>query len=125
VVQRQPEDIQNFLLPDLRPKQNVRAFVRCVDRWRSRADILDHLDRANLFIVPLDNRRGWYRYHTIFANLLQQRLNKHLQPKEIMLLRRKASAWYEQAEMPEEAITLALAAQDYEFSADLIRKEMS
>ena len=56
-------------------------------------DILEYLERANLFIVPLDDRREWYRYHRLFSDLLRQRLRKTF-PDAVSTLHRRASAWY-------------------------------
>jgi len=81
--------------------------------------ILDMLDRANLFIVPLDNERRWYRYHHLFADLLRQRLHQTQRDKEPMLHIR-ASEWYEQNGFADSAIEHALRAGDFERSARLI-----
>jgi LuxR family maltose regulon positive regulatory protein len=59
-------------------------------------NILDYLDRANLFLIPLDNRREWYRYHQLFAELLRQRLKDTFPAKEIAQLHRVASVWCEE-----------------------------
>ena len=76
------------------------------------------LDRANLFIVPLDNERCWYRYHHLFADLLRQRLRQaHLE--QITALQDRASVWYERKDLLPDAIYHALAAKDYERVAAL------
>jgi LuxR family maltose regulon positive regulatory protein len=81
--------------------------------------ILEHLERANLFIVPLDDRREWYRYHQLFVDLLRQRLRQTL-PDLLPYLHRRASAWYAEHAMPPEAIEHALQAEDYARAAELI-----
>ncbi len=62
----------------------------------SPSNILEYLDRANLFLIPLDNRREWYRYHHLFAELLRQRLKESLPPEAIGNLHRAASRWCEE-----------------------------
>ena len=75
--------------------------------------MLDALERGNLFVVPLDDKRQWYRYHHLFADVLQARVMKQ-QPDEVATLHRRASEWYEQAGYPADAIRHALAAEDFE-----------
>jgi LuxR family maltose regulon positive regulatory protein len=81
--------------------------------------ILETLDRANLFVVPLDNERRWYRFHHLFADLLRQRL-RQVHPEWIATLHQRASAWLEQNGFPEEAIEHALRAGDLERAASLM-----
>jgi LuxR family maltose regulon positive regulatory protein len=82
---------------------------------------LEQLEAANLFIVPLDNERRWYRYHRLFADLLRKRL-RHLHREEVPILHRRASTWYEQNDLLPQAINHALAAEDFERAADLIER---
>ena len=80
--------------------------------------ILEMLQHTNLFIVPLDDERRWYRYHHLFADLLRQRLRQaHLE--QIPTLHSRASEWYEENGLPSDAIRHALAAEDFERAADL------
>jgi len=83
--------------------------------------ILEYLEHANLFIVPLDGERHWYRYHHLFADLLRQRLRK-VQPDAVPALHRRACRWYEQNLMSAEAIEHALSAGDFERAARLIEQ---
>ena len=85
-------------------------------------EILEYLERANLFIVPLDNERRWYRYHRLFADLLRQRLHQ-TQPDLEPMLHGRAGAWYEQNGPMAAAIDHALSAGDLEWAADLIEQE--
>jgi LuxR family maltose regulon positive regulatory protein len=80
---------------------------------------LDRLDRANLFIVPLDEERQWYRYHHLFADLLRRRLHQ-TQPEWVPTLHLRASEWYEQNGFDDEAIEHALHAGAFERAARLI-----
>ena len=81
--------------------------------------MLGILERRNLFLIPLDDQRKWYRYHHLFRDLLQSRL-KQTFPDEIALLHQQASAWYAANNNLESAIGHALGAQDFECAASLI-----
>jgi LuxR family maltose regulon positive regulatory protein len=80
---------------------------------------LETLERGNLFVVPLDDQRQWYRYHHLFADVLQAHLIE-AQPEQVSSLHQRASAWYEQNGIPPDAIRHALAAEDFERAAGLI-----
>jgi LuxR family transcriptional regulator, maltose regulon positive regulatory protein len=81
--------------------------------------ILEYLEQANLFIMPLDNQRVWFRYHHLFADLLQARFRQS-EPHLVPDLHLKAAGWYEQNGFIAEAVRHAFAAQDYGRAADLI-----
>ncbi len=81
--------------------------------------ILERLEAANLFLIPLDGERRWYRYHHLFADLLRQRLHQ-TQPDWVPTLHHRASEWYEQNGFADEAIEHALRAEDFERAADLV-----
>jgi len=83
--------------------------------------ILEHLEAANLFIVPLDDERRWYRYHRLFVDLLRKRLGQ-TSPNLVPELHRRASAWHEREGLIAAAIDHALAARDDEHAADLIER---
>mgnify|MGYP001817178946 CR=1 FL=1 len=83
--------------------------------------LLEYLDQANLFLVPLDHRRGWYRYHHLFADVLQRRLRR-VEPSQIPELHQRASAWYEGEGHHGDAIHHALAAQDLAGAAHLVEQ---
>jgi LuxR family maltose regulon positive regulatory protein len=80
-----------------------------------------YLERANLFISPLDNQRQWYRYHPLFADLLRHRL-KLSYPDQVATLHLRAGQWYEQAGLTAHAIRHALAAQAFGYVADLVEQ---
>ena len=82
-------------------------------------EVLGDLERDNLFLIPLDNRRCWYRYHHLFADLLRNQL-KASQPDLVPALHRQASAWYAANDLRPEAIAHSLAAEDWERVAQLI-----
>jgi LuxR family maltose regulon positive regulatory protein len=85
----------------------------------SSQSVLEHLESANLFIVPLDDERRWYRYHRLFSDLLRKRLWQTF-PELVPVLHSRASNWYEQQGFAGEAIQHALAAKSYERAAALI-----
>ncbi|UCF60631.1 MAG: hypothetical protein JSV37_12830 [Anaerolineaceae bacterium] len=83
--------------------------------------ILKDLERANLFIVPLDAKREWYRYHRLFGDLLQARLQRK-DPRRIPALHRQASEWFEDHSLLDEAVQHALLSYDHAYVADLIER---
>ena len=83
------------------------------------SDMLMALERANLFLVALDDRREWYRYHHLFADVLRARLLAE-QPELVPLLHQRASRWYERHDLAEEAVRHALAARDFDRAAHLM-----
>ena len=84
--------------------------------------MLKDLYQANLFVLPLDEEGQWFRYHHLFADLLQARLRHSLSPDAIAVLHQRAAVWYEQSDMVPEAIDHALAAKDYSHAVQLIGK---
>src|SRR5215217_3391147 len=94
VLERQPDDVRTFLLQtSILSRLNGSLCDVVVGREGGRA-MLEALDRANLFLVPLDDRRHWYRYHHLFADVLRARLLDE-QPEQLPDLHRRASGWYE------------------------------
>jgi LuxR family maltose regulon positive regulatory protein len=83
--------------------------------------MLESLDRANLFLVPLDDSRRWYRYHHLFADVLRAHL-RELRPEEEAVLHRRASLWFESDGDTSAAIRHALAGRDHARAADLIER---
>jgi LuxR family maltose regulon positive regulatory protein len=82
---------------------------------------LQQLERANLFLISLDDEGNWYRYHNLFAGVLRSRLQQ-TQARLVPDLHRRASAWYEQLGLFDEAVQHALAARDFELAARLIEQ---
>jgi len=121
VLNLQPEHIQNFLLQTSILNRLSEPLCDFVTDKKGSQKILDDLERANLFIVPLDNKRHWYRYHHLFADLLRQRLHQ-TQNDLVPELHSRASKWCEQNGLEDEAVDHALAAQDFELAAYLIRE---
>ena len=121
ILQQQSERIQNFLLRTsiLNPLCGPLCDAILLDSSNSGQETLEYLEQANLFIVPLDNERRWYRYHRLFADVLHAHLMKK-QSNQVPTLHQRASEWYEQDGSPPDAIYHALAAKDFERAAGLI-----
>ena len=119
VLNQQSEDIQNFLLQTSVLDQLTSSLCNAVTDEENGQMILEMLERANLFIIPLDNEREWYRYHHLFADLLRQRLRQtdlHTAP----ILHTRASVWYQENSFIDQAVDHAFLAEDYERCAVLI-----
>jgi LuxR family maltose regulon positive regulatory protein len=119
VLQSQPPPIRDFLLATSILGRMTGSLCDAVTGRADGRATLEGLDRANLFLVPLDDRRRWYRYHHLFAEVLQARLLDE-QPHEAPALHRRASAWYAEHGEHDSAIQHALAAEDHALAADLI-----
>jgi LuxR family transcriptional regulator, maltose regulon positive regulatory protein len=122
VLNRQPEPIRNFLLQTSILYRLSEQLCDFVTDQNGSQKILNDLDKANLFIVPLDNKRGWFRYHHLFKDLLQQRLNQ-MHGDLVADLNRRASTWHRQNGLEDEAVNHALAAKDYGQVALLIEEK--
>ncbi len=84
---------------------------------------LDWLERSNVLIIPLDERQGWYRFHPLFKQLLQQRLQARISTEELAMLHQRASVWYATQGLIEEAIRHALAAGDTSGATQLVEAQ--
>src|SRR5262245_3761376 len=122
VLQQQSESIQTFLLRTSILDRLCGPLCDAVLLAPSASgqEALEYLERANLFIIPLDNERRWYRYHHLFADLLRQRLPQSLgsspgeTERRVNELHIRASQWYEENGLAIEAFQHAAAAQDVE-----------
>jgi len=121
VLQKQPEIIQTFLLQtsilDRMCGQLCDAVL--LNSSITGQETLEHLERANLFVIPLDHERRWYRYHHLFRDLLCQRLMLKISPEEIARVHIHASEWLEANGDIAEAFHHALAAADVDRAARL------
>jgi LuxR family maltose regulon positive regulatory protein len=142
VLNQQPENVQNFLLQTAildrlngslcdavrfgKTKSTSSSDGTAVTEQENSQSILEMLDRANLFIVPLDDKRQWYRYHHLFADLLRQRLNQSAgsitdhERGDLAELHVRASQWYENNDLDIEAFQHAAAANDLDRAERLI-----
>ncbi len=124
VLHHQPPHIQDFLLRtsilDRLYEPLCNAVMGDTFNFQPSTSILESLERANLFIIPLDNERRWYRYHHLFRDLLCQRLARHLQADEIDVLHIRASEWYENNALLFDAFRHAASANDVARAEHLI-----
>ncbi|WP_148571890.1 LuxR C-terminal-related transcriptional regulator [Nocardioides caldifontis] len=121
VLARQPEATRDFLLRTAVLDRLTGPLCDAVTKVPDAKGTLDQLDRDNLFLIPLDDRRGWYRYHHLFADVLRARLLAD-HPDEVPTLHRRASDWYADAGLVEEAVRHALLAEDVDRAAYLIEQ---
>ena len=119
VLQRQTKEIRTFLLRTCLLDELNGPLCDAVTGEPGGKATLEALDRANLFLVPLDDSRHWYRYHHLFADMLQAHLRDE-RPDEVTDLHRRASRWYDDNGQPAPAVHHALAAGDVERAADLV-----
>jgi LuxR family maltose regulon positive regulatory protein len=133
VLRRQPEHIRSFLLQtSILDRLCGPLCDAVIDEGRKTEDenraslvvgpssfVLEQLERANLFVVPLDDQRCWFRYHHLFAEVLAAHAQRE-QPAQLPTLHRRASAWYADNRLPADAIRHALAASDFVRAAALV-----
>ncbi len=119
VLLQQPESVQTFLLQTAILDRLTSSLCNAVTGQSDGQTMLERLEAANLFTVPLDDERRWYRYHHLFANLLRRRLSK-TQPDLLAALHLQASDWYEKNELIAGAVSHALAAEDIERAVRLV-----
>ncbi|MEJ2209430.1 MAG: tetratricopeptide repeat protein, partial [Anaerolineae bacterium] len=120
VLRQQSESVQTFLLRTSILDRLTGSLCAALSDEEDGQQTLEMLERANLFVVPLDEDRRWYRYHRLFADLLRQRL-RQTQPETLPLLHIKAAEWFTSHGLSREAIGHLLAAKDYRGAADLIQ----
>jgi LuxR family maltose regulon positive regulatory protein len=119
VLGRQPDDVREFLMQTSILDRLSGPLCDAVTGQRGGKARLESLDRANLFVIPLDDSRRWYRYHHLFADVLRARLlDEH--PEDVTDLHRRASRWYDRNGDPAPAVRHALSAGDVEHAAGLI-----
>ena len=119
VLARESEEVQAFLLQTAVLTRLCGPLCDAVTGASGGQEMLERLERRNLFVVPLDDERRWYRYHHLFSDLLQARLFQ-AGPDAVARLLLSASAWCEREGQVADAVSYALAAKDYRRAADLI-----
>jgi LuxR family maltose regulon positive regulatory protein len=119
VLQRQPAEIQAFLLHTSPIEKLTAPLCEAVTGTPHAQAMLESLERANLFLVPLDADRQWYRYHPLWAEMLQVRLQRE-QPQDVARIHHAAADWFASHGFLDEAITHALAAGETDQAADLM-----
>lgn len=121
VLEREPPEVQSFLLETSILKELSAPLCAAVTRRDDAGETLDSLARRNLFIAALDQRGEWYRYHHLFAELLQSRLCRS-RPRALARLHRAAAAWYERDGHAERAVPHWLAAGAPEKTVRLVER---
>lgn len=119
VLSQQPEGIQQFLLETSILDKLSGDLCNAVTRRSDSHALLEQLLNANLFLIPLDDDRQWYRFHHLFADLLREHL-KAIQNDKTIDLHLRACRWYNQAGMTNEAIEHALPAEDFAMAVGLL-----
>jgi LuxR family maltose regulon positive regulatory protein len=119
VLQRQPEPVRSFLLQTAILDRLSGSLCDAVTGQENGNARLETLERGNFFVIPLDDKRHWYRYHHLFAEVLSAHLMAE-QPDQVSTLHRRASEWYEQQGWTSNAIRHALEAEDFERAAALV-----
>jgi LuxR family maltose regulon positive regulatory protein len=117
VIDQQPEEIHEFLLKTSILDRLSGPLCQAITGQKNSSQILRQLKDANLFLIPLDDDSHWFRYHRLFADLINQRLLA-LYPDDVSSLYRRASEWFEAKDFPAEAI-------DYAFRGNLIQRATS
>jgi LuxR family maltose regulon positive regulatory protein len=121
VVHKQPQEVQTFLLSTcILERLNASLCDAVMEQTGSQA-MLEYLERANLFVVSLDPRRQWYRYHALFAETLSHQLQQN-HADLVPILHYRASRWYAQHQQTTLAILHAFEAKEWRWAADLIEE---
>ncbi|MGO8893495.1 MAG: LuxR C-terminal-related transcriptional regulator [Streptosporangiaceae bacterium] len=121
VLDRQQEELRTFLLETSLLERLSGGLCDAVTGRTDSQAMLEQVERANLFLVPLDEVRGWWRYHHLFADLLRARLQQQ-RPGRVAGLHRAAAAWCEEHGLADDAVRHALAAGDAAWAARLIER---
>jgi LuxR family maltose regulon positive regulatory protein len=121
VLSRQPAEIQQFLARTSILARFCAPLCDAVTGAAGSAAIIEVLERENLFLVPLDDNRQWYRYHHLFAQLLRSRLAR-TEPALVTTLHERASVWHEEGGLAEEAVLHALSALDTDRAVQLVAR---
>ena len=120
VLERQPAQLRTFLLETSVLDRLSGSLCDAVTGLPGSQALLEQTERDGLFLVPLDEVRGWWRYHHLFADLLRARLEQ--EPGQAAELHRRAAAWYEEHGLPDDAIRHAAAAGEMARAARLIER---
>jgi LuxR family maltose regulon positive regulatory protein len=119
VLRRQPDEVRAFLLRTSVLGRLTGPLCDAVTGGRDGAAVLERLERDNVLLVPLDDRRRWYRYHHLFADVLRARLERE-HPEDVAELHRRAARWWERHDGLAEAVEHALAAGDGDLAGALV-----
>ncbi len=123
VLERQNPQVREFLLETSVLERLSGELCDAVTGRAGSQAMLQDVERAGLFLVPLDEVRGWWRYHRLFADLLRARLQEE-QPGRVPALHRAAAAWSEEHDLADDAVRHALAAGDTAWAARLVERHV-
>ena len=121
VLAGQTQQVRTFLLETSVLERLSGQLCDAVTGRTGSQALLEQVERAGLFLVPLDEVRGWWRYHHLFADLLRVRLQQE-QPGQVVQLHRNAAAWYEGHGLPDDAVRHAVSAGEMVWAARLIEQ---
>ncbi|MBA2288303.1 MAG: AAA family ATPase, partial [Ktedonobacteraceae bacterium] len=121
VFAQQPAHVQNFLLSTCILERFTGSLCNALTEQSDGQQMLEFLEQSNVFLVPLDEQRAWYRYHHLFAEALRTYLRR-LYPAQWPVLHARASRWYADHGFPRDAIEYALTAEEFERAALLIEQ---
>jgi len=122
ILDQQEPDIVDFLLNTSILEYLTPEACRVLSGREEARAILNKLEKDNLFVIPLDQAGKWYRYHTLFAEMLRLRLEAKKGMEEITSLHKKAASWFAEKDQPSRAILHALKAADFNFAAALLEQ---
>lgn len=124
VISKQPADIRDFLVVTAGFDRFCASLCDFAMGSKSGRDhsrkLIAKLEQENLFLVPLDSERDWYRYHHLFQDLLMQRLKENISPERRVAIHRRAGKWFAEQGLIEEALKYFLAAKDLDKAAELV-----
>ena len=124
VLARLPEDMQAFLLQTSILESLCASLCEAVTGMEAGQRRLETLERKDLFLVPLDNNREWFRYHRLFADFLHEELNRRYPAEGIAQIHRRAALWYLDHRLPEQAFHHAVEGQDVDIVIQIFERHM-
>ncbi|MEK5179312.1 LuxR C-terminal-related transcriptional regulator [Paenibacillus sp. FSL P4-0288] len=125
VLSRQSAEVQEFLLATSILNSFAPSLAAAVLEQSTAEALLQEVEEARLFIIPLDDTRNWFRYHHLFVEMLKTRLNKKMNIADKVKLHRRAAIWYDKEGLALEAIQHVFEAEDYAFSASCMDRHFN
>ncbi len=122
VLSQRSEETRQFLLRTSVVNRMCGALCEAITGQENACEILQKLEQENVFLVPLDNHRQWYRYHHLFSDVLRLRLTESMTPDEIKAIHSCASRWFENEDMVSDAVDHAFNAIEYDRVIRLINE---
>jgi LuxR family maltose regulon positive regulatory protein len=121
VLSHLPDDVQRFLLQTSILDRLCGSLCDAVTGAATGQEMLEFVERENLFLVPLDDRREWFRYHRLFADFLRDALRRR-HPEEVATLHGRAAVWYLEHDLPDPAFRHAIAGDDPELAMQILEQ---